>query len=298
VPDDSRMTPESPLLDLLVVGGLTVDRFADGSTAPGGTVMHVARASAARGLAVGILTTSGEEPEARAGLAELGRLARVVERRPGDHSATFHHRESGEGRRLWLERRGGLVDVDPGARGRIWTTSILFAPVLAEIPLSAFQVWGDTWYRGATLQGWLRSTDEGAEVRPLPLSAIEPGIVDGLRRFNLLVASREDLLAEAADPNDQLTALRRLVGRPPTLIVTDGAAGLWLDMPLGGPRRSLRRHFAVPWRVEASSTVGAGDILAAFLTIEPDEAGLRTDLWIERAMRVVAEVLEGRRPQG
>lgn len=288
------MTSEPPLLDLLVVGGMTVDRFADGSSSPGGTVMHVARAAAARGLGVGILTTSGGEAEAQAGLAELHRLARVVEHRPGDHSATFRHRESGEGRRLWLERVGGMVEVGPGARDRIWTRAILFAPVLAEIPLSAFQVWGDIWYRGATLQGWLRSKDEGAEVQPLPLSAIEPGIVEALRGFNLLVASREDLLGESADPYDQLTALRRLVGRPPTLIVTDGIAGLWLDMPLGGPHRSLRRHFAVPWRVETSSTVGAGDILAAFLTIQSDKLGLRTDLWIERAMRVVAEILEAR----
>ena len=71
------MTSVSPsgALDLVVVGGLTVDRFSDGSAAPGGAVLHIARALAARGVRVGIVTTAGPEPEALAGLAELRDLA-------------------------------------------------------------------------------------------------------------------------------------------------------------------------------------------------------------------------------
>lgn len=285
------MTPVAPPLDLLLIGALTVDRFADGSSSPGGTVMHAARATAARDLGVGIITAAGAEPEAQAGLAELRRTARFVECRLRDHSITFRHRETVEGRKLWLERAGGSVEVGPELRRRIDTHAVLCAPVLAEVPAAQLEAWGDALVRGAILQGWLRSADEGAEVRPLPLAAIGAGVVGALTGFNLLVASREDLAAEAQAPSDQLAALRRVFGSRPHLIVTDGADGLWHDAPLAGSRS---RHHAVPWRVDTNSTVGAGDILAAMLATSLHRAPQGGDAWIAAAMRVVAEVLEAR----
>ena len=105
------MTSGSPShgLDLVVVGGLTVDRFTDGSAAPGGAVLHITRALAARGVRVGIVTTAGPEPEAQAGLAELRDLASSVEASTSPASITFGHAETAAGRELVLERRGGQV---------------------------------------------------------------------------------------------------------------------------------------------------------------------------------------------
>src|SRR5688572_17348215 len=99
------MTPDSPPLDLVVLGGLTIDRFADGSSSPGGSVLHIARAAAPRGLRVGIVTHAGPEPEARAGLEELHHLATIVESSPQPATTSFRHQETPEGRQLWLGLR-------------------------------------------------------------------------------------------------------------------------------------------------------------------------------------------------
>ena len=74
------MTPEPPSepLDLLVVGGLTIDRFADGTNAPGGAVMHIAHSAAGQGLRVGVVTTAGPEPLAADAVAELRSMAGAV----------------------------------------------------------------------------------------------------------------------------------------------------------------------------------------------------------------------------
>jgi hypothetical protein len=289
------MTPGSPLLDLLVIGGLTIDRFADGSSSPGGAGTHVTRANVHRGRRIGIVTTSGEEPQALAGVAELRRIATLVEHESAEHSATFRHRDSEHGRRLWLEQAGGPLTLDPEMRSRILTSAILFAPVAGEIPTPGLALWDTMWRRGAILQGWLRGVGDGDEVRPLPLAALAPDVVDSLARFDLLVASREDMSAEGGSPYDQVAALRRVFGRRPTMIVTDGGDGLWVDTHLGGSHGTRRRHIAVPWRVEATSTVGAGDILAAFLMMALADGATGRDRWPEGAMQVVAEVLEERR---
>ncbi len=231
------------MLDLLIVGGLTVDHLPDGSTTAGGTVMHAAGAIAARGLRIGIVTAAGAEPEAQAGLAELRRAAQIVACRPLDHSVTFRHVETVAGRTLWLERIGGSVEVDADLRHRIHPRAVLFGPVLEEVPVAALDAWDEAVASGAILQGWLRSGDEGAEVRPRPLAALGSAVLDALASLDLLVASREDLVAEAEAPREQLAALRRAFGARPHLIVTDGAgrplarrgARRTGEPPLGGP---------------------------------------------------------------
>jgi sugar/nucleoside kinase (ribokinase family) len=291
------MLTDPPLvaLDLLVLGGLTIDRFPDGSTAPGGSVLHVARAAAARGLRLGVLTTAGPEPEAAAGVAELGRLCLSVRADRYESTATFAHRESADGRRLWLEQRGGTVTVEPADHDRITTGAVLFAPVAGEFAADTLQGWHDASSRGAILQGWLRSTMEGAEVEPLRLSGLAPPLLEGLAQLDVLVASREDLIAEAVMPNDQLAALRNAIGPAPALIVTDGPNGLWLDSADSPPGTDRALHLPVPWRVDTSATVGAGDVLAAFLTLRTDEPSESWSARASNAMGIVAEVLEARK---
>ena len=271
--------------DLLVIGGLTIDRFADGSSAAGGSVLHIARAAAPRGVRVRVMTVAGPEPEARAALEELRGLTVSVD--DADSTPTFMHRDSPTGRRLWLERRGGAIrvaELDPRER----PGAILAAPIADEVSTIDLARVDATSTRGAILQGFLRSFAPDGEVRPLQLSALAPELVAELSQFDLLVASREDLLGEAADPPLQLGALRRCLGPRPELVVTDGVRGVWLE----------REHLPVPWRVDGVPSVGAGDIFAAFMLAVPwprERSGSFLRQRAETAMRVVAEVLEERR---
>jgi sugar/nucleoside kinase (ribokinase family) len=269
--------------DLLVIGGLTVDRFADGSPAAGGSVLHIARA--ARGMRVAVITVAGPEPEAQAGLHELRRLAVRVELTAADATATFIHRDAPEGRRLWLERGGGSIRLPDLVRDA--PHAILVAPIAEEVATEDLARLDPGSTRAAILQGYLRSVAADGEVRPLPLSALDRRLVAALTRFDLLVASREDLLGEAVKPSDQLASLRRLVGALPAVVVTDGVHGVWIE----------GEQLPVPWMVEGVASVGAGDIFAAFMLAEAWRSPVPRGFLRQRAeaaMLAVAEVLEER----
>jgi sugar/nucleoside kinase (ribokinase family) len=289
------MTRIWPPLDLLVVSGLTIDRFPDGSSVPGGPVMHVTRAAAARGMRVGVVTAAGRGPKARAAVDELRQLAVTLDCTDHDATSTFIHRDAPDGRRLWLERVGGRVRLGE-LSSRPEARAVLLAPVAGEIATEDLALLDPSRTRGAILQGWLRSLAHDGEVRPLPLAAVEADLVASLRQFELLVASREDLLAEAPEPRDQLEALRALMGERPTLVVTDGPRGLWMDLPdVSGT--ATPAQLPVTRRIDRAPTVGAGDILAAFMLAgdwpRPASASF-VRMRAEMAMQVVAEVLEAR----
>ena len=294
------MTGPGRLADLLIVGGLTIDHFADGSSAPGGAVLHAGRAAAAAGLRTTVVTVAGPEPVARRGLAELTALAEL---HATDAPATicYRHRETNAGRRLWLEADTIPLELPDDAVRRLPTSSVLFAPVAGEVPAAILYTWDDVWRRGAIIQGWLRNGVVGAEVAPIVPDAISDDIVRALGSLDVLVASREDLGAAADTPVGQLDVLRRRIGRRPVLVVTDGADGVWIDM---GHRRPHR--VPAPVRVDGVPTVGAGDAFAAlflahFAGARPTRLGSRVDPRHGRdaaatyAMHAVAEMLEGRR---
>jgi sugar/nucleoside kinase (ribokinase family) len=271
--------------DLLVIGGLTIDRFADGSSAPGGSVLHIARAAAQRGIRAAVITVAGHEHEARAGMEELRGLAASVEARLAETTATFIHRQSAGGRRLWLERGGGHIRLPKATLEA--TPAILVAAVADEVATEEIAQLPAAPTRGAILQGFLRSFAGDGEVQPVPLSRLARRLVAALSRFDLLVASREDLVGEAAEPPDQLAALRRLVGPHPALVVTDEVNGVWIE----------EGHLPAPRVVEGVSSVGAGDVFAASMLVgawpRPAAAGFVRDR-AEAAMLAVAEVLAER----
>jgi sugar/nucleoside kinase (ribokinase family) len=297
------MTPGSPEgdpLDLVLVGGLTIDRFPDDRLAPGGSVLHATRAVAAAGLTTAVITVAGSEPTAREGIAELRARATTVELQDADETIQFRHRETASGRRLWLECPGRPIGLDPVVVARLRTRALLFAPVASEVGSavleSALEEWpSDSWTHGAILQGWLRRASRGDEVEPLAPDALPDDLVAAVSRFHALVASREDLVAAEERPAQQLGALRQRFGPGPLLVVTDGPEGVWLD---DGGR--VPRHLAVPRRVEGVPMVGAGDAFAALFV-----AGLghlhapsqeQVDGLARDAMLGVVEMLDARRP--
>lgn len=247
--------PRDPGSDLLVVGALTVDRFAGGSLAPGGSVLHATRAAAEAGYRVAVATVAGGEPEARSGIDELATIGEV-HAAPAATTLTFRHEETPAGRRLWLEAPATPLAVE-GPHRR--PAAVLYAPVADELGSGLGGIDDNGAVSGAILQGWLRALAPGDEVRPLSVLSLAPELVARLARCTVLIASREDLLADAADPRAQLDALRGVVGDAPALIVTDATAGAWVD---AAGRRTL---VDVPRVVRDVPMVGAGDAYAALL---------------------------------
>jgi sugar/nucleoside kinase (ribokinase family) len=274
------MPPESPsthLVDLLIVGGLTIDRFADGSAAPGGSVLHSARAAAGAGLMVAVVASAGTEPEARHGLDEIARVARL-EHVQVPQTITFRHDESGPMRELYLEVAGTQFDAPAIA---VRPTAVLYAPVANEIGIGL----GGQEFRGsltaAILQGWLRILTPGTLVQPQRVRDFPSDLVARLQRLDLLIASREDLVAEGDTPNAQLDALRSTFGAGPTLVVTEGIAGAWIDAGSG------RLHVDVAEPITRVPTVGAGDVYAAVLVAR---LGARRDDLLSAAADAAAAV--------
>jgi sugar/nucleoside kinase (ribokinase family) len=281
------MIPARP--DMLVIGAMTIDHLADGRTAPGGSVLHIVRAAAQRGLDVAVVTVVGTEPDAQSALAELRQLA-SVKSVAAVATATFRHLETDEGRRLRLDmaptpiQLAGFLPL-PAAR------AVLAAPIAAELGGAELTLLGGRWTRGALLQGWLRSIDRDGAVLPREVRAVELPVREALAEFEVLIASREDLAAEGPAPMAQLDALRSGFGDQPALVLTDGPNGAWVDVA------GARLQLPVPLVVDGVSTVGAGDILAAFLLAAPwprpaSRGFVRSRA--EQAMQVVAEVLEER----
>lgn len=281
-----KLDPPREPLDLLVVGGLTIDRLTDDSLAPGGSVIHIARAGAAAGVRLGVVTAAGPEPEATQALAELRRLATVVDSTPGAATIRYRHVESQDGRRLWLEHKGPMVTVPAGASSTLQAAAILFTPVAGEIGTDLLATLPAR-SRGAILQGWLRTIDEG-ESRTVPLASLRPALVEKLAGMALLTASREDLRGEGGEPAAQLLALRGWIGPAPLLVVTDGVEGAWVDDG-SGPQ-----HLPVPRRVDGVPSIGAGDVFAAFTLLALTAQDISPRAAAVSGMRAVIEMLEAR----
>jgi sugar/nucleoside kinase (ribokinase family) len=263
--------------DLLVVGGLSIDRFPDGSTAPGGSVLHAARAVAATGGRVATIALAGSEPEAQEALAELADLGPCLVRRTRA-TIRFAIDERGSGRRLVLEAAGRRLEVAAEEISRSGAAAVLLAPIAGELDAAALRAARGVPVRVAALQGWLRVLNPGVEVSPLEVQALAGDLIAELSHFTALVASVEDLVAAAPSPDTQLDALRDRVGPGPALIITAGADGARLDLPGSG-----RLDVPVPRRLTDAPTVGAGDAFAALFSV-----ALGRDVELTAAARAAA----------
>ena len=267
------MAPESPIppmeVDLLVVGGLTVDVFADGRRAAGGSPLHATLAGVAAGLRIGVVTAAGDEPEALAGLAEIGRRA-VVHAERVKSSIGFRHESGPAGRRLVLTDPGAQLAAPSRAfRPR----AVLYAPVAAEFGanLAGQRYEGAT--TGAILQGWLRPVDVAGRVGRGSLDMLDTALLHSLAHLDLLCLSVEDAVGDGVDAPASADAildeLRALVGSRPLLALTAGARGAWLDQGrtriLVPPPVVIGADGNAGGASEEAATVGAGDAYAAIL---------------------------------
>jgi sugar/nucleoside kinase (ribokinase family) len=288
------MPPEPPLirLDLLLVGGVTVDRFADGSTAPGGAVLHAARAARAAGARVGAIVTAGPEPAAALGLRELEALP-YLRVEPASRSIGFEHRSVGGDRQLRFDGSAAAV---LSARAPVDPSAVLYAPVANELGTRVKRATYPRAAHAAILQGWLRGLRAGEAVEPLTLGHLSGELAGDLGQLDLLIASREDLAAESDLPEAQLDALRAAVGQRPAIVLTDSTHGVWLDLAASS-EGARRWQLPAPRIVEGVSSVGAGDMFAALLLMggwPPDPGADFLGRRATEAMRGVAAVLAQR----
>lgn len=250
----AQMRPAAREVDLLVVGGLTVDILPAGERRPGGSVLHATRAAADAGLRVGVLTASGPEAAAREGLAELRRRA-VVHAVAIPETITFRHELRSGVRNLVLAAAGSALPVTTGAfRAR----AILYAPVAGELDLTERDPDPPDAVTGAILQGWLRRIAVGRSVGSGSPADLAPALIARLARCALLCVSREDLGGRAAPAGGLLDELRDRIGPRPVMALTDGANGAWIDAK--GAREVVPAPEIVP-----GMALGAGDAYAAIL---------------------------------
>ena len=276
---------------VLIVGGLTVDHFTDGTSAPGGSVLHAGRAAADEGAELTFLTVAGDEPEARAGLARLSELGRLVHQ-PAPASTTYRHDET-TGRRT-LVYQAATDRIDPSFADDLPAPDVaLIAPIADELTGSALLALERRLTPGCTvllIQGWLRRLEIGAPVHPLPLEAVSDELWSTFARADAIVLSTEDLAEAPEDPFAQAAALRDRIGPDPVLVLTLGTDGYLLDDP--GRDRIVA---AVPRRIiEDVPTVGAGDTFGAALAVHLGRGDSAVDA-ADAATERVINVLEARR---
>jgi hypothetical protein len=256
-PQPAPREPRRPI-DLLVVGGLTIDRFPDGHQQPGGSVMHASTAMHLDGRRVAVVTLAGPEPAAADGLHSLGAMAELHVQR-AERTIRYDHDESGERRTLRLAASAGTLHHPVAVEA---PRAVLYASIADELDASL----GGQRHPGATvgaiLQGWLRDLVVGEPVRSRRLADLDPNLVAALAGMDLLVASVEDLAAEPGDPLAQMEALRSRFGQRPVVVVTGGTQGAWIS----SQDRSVE-HVPVARVVNVASTVGAGDAFAARLLV-------------------------------
>jgi sugar/nucleoside kinase (ribokinase family) len=277
--------------ELLIVGGLTVDRFSDGRRAAGGSVLHAAVAATGEGARPGMATVAGDEPEAIAGLDRLRGMGEVsLQHSP--RTTTYAHSETGGRRVLVLEAASDPID--PAALPPLPAADVaLLAPIADELPAPAVhELRARVGPRLTVLliQGWLRRLVEGEAVHPLPLAAVADELWDAFALADAVVVSTEDITETPGDPFAQALDVRARIGPRPILVVTLGTEGYLLDDP-----KASRIVASVPRTVvRGVPSVGAGDTFGAALALHLAR-GDAPSAAAEAATERVIAVLESRR---
>ncbi len=250
--------------ELLIVGGLTIDRFVDGTVAPGGSVLHSGLAAASDDVTLTLLTVAGDEPAAREGLARLASIGKLVHQ-PAASTTVYRHEERDGARVLVFEARTDPITGN-GLERFPRPDVALVAPIADEVPAGLVErLVGEVAARRTVMliQGWLRRLEFGKEVLPLPLTALSAEQVRVTARADAIVVSTEDLIEAPGDPFGQVAELRHRVGPLPIVVVTLGTEGYVLDDPAAN-----RVVASVPRRVVTNvSANGAGDTFGAALAL-------------------------------
>jgi predicted nicotinamide N-methyase/sugar/nucleoside kinase (ribokinase family) len=226
----------------LVCGHVTLDR-AGGAVVPGGSAYYAARALAALGASVRVLTSAGPDFPAPALRGEKGSVEAVVV--PAPATTTFENAYAPAGART-QRVLATAPPLDPGRLPAAWREPdlLLLAPVLGETDPAAFLAVARARVVGLCVQGLVRAVQPDGKVTPRRLGA------DARLAGVGAAFVGED---EAAGQPDLVGVLAANV---PVVVLTRGAHGC--EVHAGGRVRRVGVH---PAR-EVDPT-GAGDVFAA-----------------------------------
>ena len=248
------MNASEPLSDaipasepVLIVGPVTLDRFADGSTAPGGAVSYAARVAAALGIRAHILTVGARG-------ADLDALdGHEVVRIGASETLTFAFSQAGDARRLRLEATPNRT-LTARDLPRDWPSprTIILAPLLPDdVDIESFlDLQPDAC--GLLAQGLQRLLAPNGTVihRDAPSEALRAAAQDRVTIF----LSEEEVAHWSEDDRDEIAA------RAHALVITRGPEGAEVRT-----RDHTDRIKALP--AEVIDTTGAGDVFAAALIL-------------------------------
>lgn len=241
----------------LVVGHVTRDLLADGTSRLGGTAVYAAVTAARLSCRVAVYTAAGPDLD----LAPLHQAAEgvMIVCRPAPADTVFVNRYRG-GRReqFLLDRAAPLIAKDLPTNWRALPL-VLLGPVAQEV--------SPTWIRsfphariGACLQGWLRAWDEEGRVRSSTWAEADRW----LAQLDAAFLSEEDVLGD-------LSLVEQYAALCPVLVYTEGARGATLF-------QQGRPCPVAPFPAREEDPTGAGDVFAAAFLVRwvegasPEEA--------------------------
>lgn len=228
------------MIDYLLIGHLTADLTPGGRSA-GGTVTYAARAAAAFGLRVGLLTSAAaDEP-----LLDTLRPYAEIRSLPAAQTTTYENIYAPSGRLQYV--RGVAAPIRPDDLPADWLNAPLvhLAPIAGEVDPQMARRFTDQTVL-LTLQGWLRQWGDDGRVHFRRWYDAEV-----LKSITIAVFSEEDIV-EAPDMEPAFAATMAHL-----LITRAERGGTYY-------RNGVPTHYATP-TVAAVNPTGAGDVFAASL---------------------------------
>jgi len=227
---------------------VTLDRF-DAATRPGGAALYAAITADRLGLAVGLLTSHGDDFP-----LELIPSRIEVVAVPADQTTRFDHRPGETRRSMRVETTARPIA--PADVPADWRDAplVLLAPVLDEVDPLLVAAFTEAAI-GAAAQGWLRRLGPSGEVEP---SRWDPPAVL-LGRLQTLFLSHEDISGQEASALEWFQ-------RVPVGALTAGSAGALLFV--NGERYEVR-----PRAAREAEATGAGDVFATTFLVEYQRTG-------------------------
>ncbi len=240
---------------VLVCGHVTLDRVAGGLVA-GGSAFYAARAHAALGARVRVVTAAADDfpREALSGVE--------VALAPSPRTTVFANAYGPGGRRA-QRVESAAPPLSPASLPPGWADADLLhlAPVLGEVDLGAWRAAVRAGYVGVGVQGWVRGVEPGGRVVQPPWRFASRDLAG----VDAACVGEDDLLG-------QEDLVSRLAAAVPIVAFTRGRRGCDLVV------RGRRAHVGVHPAREVDPT-GAGDVFSAgfFLALaggaDPVDAG-------------------------